>query len=312
MRVLFVNHLEHACGVYQLFKHLTTPVIASNEDYYYIETNHEWEHDHWIGILQPEIVIYNFYFSGVTMPWLSSSKIASQRGKFKQLCLFHEGNIDDKGFDLILHQDPTNEDSRYYNLPRPIPEYTNTAIVRNTIPHIGTFGFGLGGKGFTRVVEQVIAEFETAIIRMNIPFAHFGDIQGNGARSWASACQAIAAKKPGIELYITHTLLPEPELLDFLAINDVNCFFYDENIGRGISGTLDYALAVRKPIAITKSWQFKHMWNDNILIERNTLRGIIQQGITPLQEYHEKWNNTTLINAFNTAFEKVQGRHHGL
>lgn len=307
MRVLFVNHLEHACGVYQLFKRLTAPVVASNDDYHYIETNEEWEHDHWVNILQPEIVVYNYYFSGVTMGWLTVHKIASQRDKFKQLCLFHEGNIDDKGFDLILHQDPTNEDTRYHNLPRQIPECIRSGTV-NTIPHIGSFGFGLGGKGFTRVVEQVVREYDEAIIRMNIPFAHFGDANGDGARGWASACQAIAAKKPGIELYITHTLLPEHELLNFLVLNDVNCFFYDENYGRGISSTIDYALAVRKPIAITKSWQFKHIWNDKLFIEQNTLRGIIQQGITPLQEYYNKWNNTTLINAFNTAFEKVQGR----
>lgn len=309
MRVLFVNHLQHACGVYQLFKHLTAPVVASNDNYHYIETNEEWEHDHWINILQPEIVVYNYYFSGVTMGWLTDSKIASQRGRFKQICLYHEGNVDNKGFDLILHQNPVNEDTRYFNLPRHIPEFKPPIITGGYIqPTIGTFGFGLGGKGFTRVVETVMNEYSAAVIRMNIPFAHFGDANGDGARSWASACRSIAASNPEIRLYITHDLLPEDKLLQWLYVNDINCFFYDDNIGRGISSTIDYALAVKKPIAITKSWQFKHIWNDKILIEQNTLRGIIHQGIEPLQEYYDKWNKVALINAFNTAFEKVQGR----
>ncbi len=303
--VVFVNHLQPNCGVYQYFKKLTTPVVASADTYHYIETNEEWEHDHWMQILQPNIVVYNFYVSGATMPWLSDNKIANQRSRFKQLSIFHEGNIDSKGFDLILHQDPTNTDTRYFNLPRYIPEYRerNQTHIKNVIPVVGTFGFGLGGKGFTRIVETVNAEFDQAIIRMQIPFAHFGDANGDGARGWGNASKALA--KPGIDVIVTHDLLPEQKLLHFLAKNDINAFLYDDNIGRGISATLDYALAVRKPIAITKSDQFRHMWHPKHMIEQNTLRQIMTQGIDHLEEYHNKWNTQTLIHAFNQAFEKV-------
>jgi hypothetical protein len=307
MVVLFVNHKQENCGVYQLFKRLTAPVILAHDTYFYIETNEEWEHDYWVEQLKPDIVVYNFYFSGSTMPWLTNEKVAQQRGRFKQLCLFHEGNIDDKGFDLILHQNPVNIDTRYFNLPRPIPEYLprNQTHMKNVIPVIGTFGFGLGGKGFTRVVETVNAEFDQAIIRMNIPYAHFGDADGTGARWWANASKALA--KPGIEVIVTHDMLPERRLLDFLANNDINAFLYDDNIGRGISGTLDYALAVHKPIAITKSWQFQHMWNDVMIIEPdNGLKDIMAAGTAHLDKYHKKWNTQSLIQAFNQAFERVR------
>lgn len=303
--VLFVNHLQHNCGVYQFFQRMTKPVVDSSSTYYYIETNSEWEHDYWINQLKPDIVVYNFYFSGATMPWLSNHKIVSQKSKFKQLCLYHEGSLDDKSFDLILHQNPYNEDTRYINLPRPIPHYTGTIPI-NDIPVIGTFGFGLGGKGFTRVVETVVREFETARIRMNIPFAYFGDNNGDGARWWANACHSLT--RPGIDLQITHDLLPESQLLEFLAGNDINCFFYDANLGRGISGTLDYALAVNRPIAITKSDQFKHMWNDIHMIEQHTLREIINRGTKHLQQYHTLWNDIVMIDTFNKAFNLVLGR----
>lgn len=303
--VLFVNHLQHNCGVYQFFNRMTKPVVDSSDTYYYIETNHEWEHDYWINQLNPDIVVYNFYFSGATMPWLTTSKIASQKYRFKQICLFHEGNIDDKGFDLILHQNPVNLDTRYHNLPRPIPEYHKLRKCINELPTIGTFGFGLGGKSFHRIVEQANKEFNKAVIRMNIPFAHFGDANGDGARWWANHSRSLA--KEGIEVRITHDLLPEPQLLDFLAENDINCFFYDDNIGRGISGTLDYALAVHKPIAITKSWQFQHMWNDTMILEAdNGIKEILAAGTQHLQKYHDKWNNQTLIASFNEAFSKVR------
>ena len=300
-KVLFVNHKQESCGVYQFFKRLVSPFIK--DDWYYIETNEEWEHDHWIGVLQPQIIVYNFYFSGATMPWLTNQKVTSQRGRFKQICLFHEGNIDDKGFDLILHQDPSNTDTRYYNLPRPIPEYEPIVHPINIIPTIGTFGFGLGGKGFTRLVESVMRDFDIAHIRMNIPYAYFGDADGNGARWWANACREII--KPPYTIDIQHTLLPEKELLDFLYGNDLNAFLYDDNRGRGISGTLDYALAVKKPIAITRSDQFRHMWDTESLVENKNLREIMDGGIGHLLKYHYWWNKTTMLHAFNTAFTKA-------
>lgn len=306
-KVLFVNSREPACGVHQLFKHMTEPVVASDENYHYIDIDNEYEHDYWVNQLNPDIVVYNFYFSGATMGWLTASKIASQRNRFKQLCLYHEGSVDDKGFDLVLHQNPDNEDTRFFNLPRHIPIYYSDAPVINTLPTIGTFGFGLGGKGFTRVVEQVNKEFDIAVVRMNIPYAHFGDPSGTGARWWADASRSLA--KTGIEVRVTHDLLPQDQLLDFLAGNDINCFFYDDNIGRGISSTLDYALAVNKPIAITKSDQFKHMWDDIILLtDTNGIKEIMAAGTNHLQKYHELWNNTTLKQAFIQAFDKVLGR----
>jgi hypothetical protein len=308
--VLFVNHLQPACGVYQIFKRMIAPVIQLSDTYHYIETNQEWEHDHWRDIVNPDIVVYNFYFSGATMPWLTDSKIASQKSRFKQLSLHHEGSIENKGFDLILHQNPLNEDTRYHNLPRHIPEYTAIDI-SNEVPTIGTFGFGLGGKGFGTLVDTAAREFDKAHIRMNIPFAYFGDANGDGARGWANHCRSLLAahNKPDIQLTITHELLPEEQLLYFLAGNDINAFMYDDNIGRGISSTLDYALAVYKPIAITKSDQFRHMWDERIIVAGdNGLKEIIAAGIQPLQQYHDKWNNKAVIDAYNTAFSRVLGK----
>ncbi len=310
--VLFVNHLQHNCGVYQFFNHMVIPVVASSETYYYIETNEEWEHDHWVNQIKPEIVVYNFYFSGATMPWLTDYKVHTQSNRFKQIGIHHEGNIDSKGFDLILHQDPTNTNNKYFTLPRPIPEFDQSRTIEAAFdkhPIVGSFGFGLGGKGFTRVVETVAKEYNEATIRMNIPYAYFGDVNGDGARWWANACRNIAAHYRGIDLQISHGLLPEDQLLDFLASNDINCFFYDDNIGRGISGTTDYALAVKKPLAITHSDQFRHIWKDEILIEKNTIQDIIARGITPLEEFYSKWNSNAMIVAYEQAFSIVlEGR----
>lgn len=312
MNVLMVNHREKACGVYQYGERVMKPLLNSTRyQCYYIDVDNEYEHDYWIRQIQPAAVLYNYY-SGATMPWLTPSKISNQRTMFKQLCLFHELDLSSMGFDLILHQDPTNTLPGFHNMVRQIPEYPKTTYKPRSIPVIGSFGFGLGGKGFGKVVRQVIEEYRKAVIRLNIPYAHFGDSDGKGAQSYVEEAKRIIADNPEseIDLRITHDLLPEDRLLEWLAYNDINCFFYDENYGRGISGTIDYALAVHKPFAITRSWQFKHIWmnDDSMVIDKTSLRDLIKRGTSYLQPFHDMWNPITHIQNMEQAFDIALGK----
>ena len=52
------------------------------------------------------------------------------------------------------------------------------------------------------------------------------------------------------------------------------------------------------------------MWNDTIILEPdNGIKKILAAGTQHLQKYHDKWNDTTLIAAYNKAFDKVLGRN---
>ncbi len=304
MRVLFVNHRSQNCGVYQFFKRLMEPALSSRfHECSYIETNEAWECQHWINQLTPDIIVFNFY-THATMPWLDQGFLDRQSAK--KLCLFHEVPIG-LIFDGIVHQDPSDpKPPGWYHISRPIPVYNNT-FKEPEIPTFGSFGFGLGGKGFDRIVRQVQEEYDEAIIRINIPFAEFGDADGRGARDWAASAKGNLSKS-SIRLDISHAFFEERDLLDFLAQNTCNCFFYDENYGRGISGTLDYALAVDRPIAITKSWQFKHFWklSDHCLIESHSLRDIAAAGTDPLRVYKDLWNFNQVRRDWDTIFNIVK------
>ncbi len=314
--VLFVNHRDQACGVQQagqkFYSHLE---LSKNYVYHYIDPAQEYEFDHWANVLQPDVVIYNWYTSGVTMPWLTAQKINRQRHRFKQCSIFHEGGYDHMGFDLIFHQDPSYNGEQGFATPiakltRPIPRYTprfdQSRDVANR-PIIKSFGFGLGGKGFTRLAETVCQEFETAELQFNIPFAKFGDESGAGARQWRADIESIVSQSPGVSCKISHILMPVPELLDWLAESTVNCFFYDENYGRGSSGTVDYALAVGKPIAITRSWQFKHVWqiDDSFVYPDQSLKTILSRGTSALDKFHEIWSAEKLIESFENGFKML-------
>lgn len=302
---LFVNHREKSCGVQQFGSRLFAPALKSQKhNCFYIDIEHEHEFHHWCAQLQPNIVVYNYY-NNSTMPWLTANKIAGQRGQFKQLSVFHEVDIWNMGFDGLIHQDPTNEDTRYINISRPIPDYTPIKW-ECEIPVISSFGFGLGGKGFTRIIDWVKRDFNKAFIRLNIPFAAFGDAQGIGAGNWARSCQEHLTDSPGIKLKVTHTMMDENDLLDWLAMSTLNCFLYDENYGRGISGTLDYALAAGKPIAITKSWQFKHWWllDESCLVDNRSLCDIITQGTQNLEFFKQKWGSKAVLADWDAILDR--------
>lgn len=300
MNVLFVNHRTQNCGVQQFGKRLFSPALKSEKfNCYYIDVDNEAECQHWINALTPSIIVYNYY-TGATMPWLHDGFLRAQSAK--QLCVFHEVPIG-LPFDGIVHQDPIDQTPGWFHISRPIPEYTNTQA-HPEMPTFGSFGFGLGGKGFNTLVERVQEEYDTALIRINIPYAAFGDSDGRGAHSWANDCRA-RIRKPGILLEIGHEFFDESRLLDFLGSNSCNCFFYDANYGRGISGTLDYALAVDRPIAITRSYQFQHFWtySDCCLIEQHSLHEILDVGTGPLNLYHEMWSNDQVLRDWEHIFQ---------
>lgn len=311
--ILFVNHRDQACGVQQMGQKCYSKLaLSKNYTYHYIDPAQGSEFDHWAGVLNPDVVVYNFYFSGATMPWLTRQKIDSNRHRFKQCTIFHEGNYDTMGFDLIFHQDPSFEGIQLNGIPvqvltRPIPGYNarsdHQPSNQNRAPVIASFGFGLGGKGFARLAESVNREFDQATLKLNVPFARFGDADGNGARQWGADCRSLITK-PGIEFILTHDLLPESQLLDWLADSDLIAFLYDQNGGRGISGTFDYALAVRKPIAITRSDQFRHIWQEesSCIYPDTSLKDILDQGTQNLEQFHEKWSDDAFVQSFERGF----------
>lgn len=307
-RMLFVNHRTKECGVNQFGKRYYDNFAESKKwECFYIDIDHGQEFEFWANELEPSAVIYNFY-SSATMGWFSRALVDKYRSKFKQLCLYHELDMSPFDFDLILHQDPFSEDAfPHWKLPRSIPEFTPfSRYFNNTAPVFGSFGFGLGGKGFGTLVDKVQSEYDIAYIRLHIPFAAFGDKEGNGARRWVEDAKK-RIYKPNIELTVSHQFKPEEELLRWLSQNDCNCFLYDENYGRGISSTLDYALAAQRPIAITQSYQFKHVWkiDDSFTVEKHSLREIITAGTKPQDKFREMWSREKVVESFENALESL-------
>ncbi len=106
--------------------------------------------------------------------------------------------------------------------------------------------------------------------------------------------QLIRNKK--IELEISHQFLNDTELLDFLASNSINSFMYEDTGGRGLSSTVDNALAVNRPIAVSNSPMFRHILRNCPFANAQefSLREIMNNSTGCLNKLSKDWSRENL------------------
>lgn len=320
--ILFVTHKPKQCGVYEFGKSVFN-VISTSGKYNFIKAECESFDELNKAITQhnPAAIIYNYHPS--VLPWLCSkiSKGVYRNNisgiKAVQIGIIHEitqsvadtatgyGNKFILGpsskklnslFDFYIAADPTLllKNPLVFKTGRLIPEFTKQ-VTEPDIVTIGSFGFATPKKGFEKLVQKVHDEFDEAVIRINMPAADFSDADGDNAKLIASTCLSLVTK-PGIKLKITHQFMSDNELLDFLAGNSMNVFMYEDIEGRGISSAVDNALAVKKPIAVSRCPMFRHILQakPSVCIDDNSLKTILQNGFTSLARIAKDWTSANL------------------
>lgn len=320
--VLFVTHTPRQCGVYEFGKNVFQ-AIASSGKYLFIKLECESPDELKKAVRQhnPAAIIYNYHPS--VLPWLSSkiskgihrNNIAGIRTI--QVGIIHEvtQQVADTAtgyrnkyilgssakklnalFDYYIAPDPTLllKNPLVFKTGRLIPSYTKV-FPPPLVTTIGSFGFATPKKGFEKLVQRVNDEFDEAIIRLNMPSADFGDADGSNAKLIASRCKELI-KKPGIRLEVSHEFMTDAKLLDFLAANSMNVFMYEDVQGRGISSAVDNALAVKKPVAISRCPMFRHILsaNPSVCVDDHSLKTILTNGFQPLQEISKDWTAENL------------------
>jgi hypothetical protein len=309
IKSLIVNHTEQACGVYQFGKRVADVALESADvEYEYLETDDPAEFTRVRDSFSPDVIIYNWYV--LTMPWLAEEMVTGYNGK--HLFIFHDGFVRDGHYDGFLFFGAGEKDAPEFRripaekthiLPRPLLEYRNT-FEKNDIPHIGSFGFGSWTKGFDRITSEVNQKFERAVLNLHMPFARFGDEFGVETLKIAELCRSLNIN-PNVELNITHELLNEGQLLDFLAKNDLNVFYY-RALNEGLSSVIDYALSVERPIAITDDMMFRHIRNDDIIVTpTNSIVDIMNKGTEPLKPLYNDWARYKLVQELDFVVREV-------
>lgn len=304
-KILFLNHSAKHCGVYQYGLRLYT-ILKTTPDiqYIYKEINTLQEYNTVLVTDLFDAIIYNYHAS--TMRWLTSNTIQT---RVINIGIPHESPA--SLFHIICEIDPTQKNrSNYYVLPRPIFENCTYDITTSSstikqfitnytdtdIPIFGSFGFGFRNKGFDKIIRLVNEQYDNAIIKLIITHPTFY-ADPNEAFRIGTECANIPVKS-GIKVLITHEFFEENEILSFLHSNTMNIFLYDTMNGRSISSVIDYALSVKKPIGISDSSMFRHIYSDKLCLYKTPIKDCLNN-TAELEKALLENSNSNLLTVFS-------------
>jgi hypothetical protein len=151
---------------------------------------------------------------------------------------------------------------------------------------------------------MVKREFDglNTVFRLHIPNAQFGDDTGIMAKERIFECDN-ELRGSGIQFIVDQEYKTPEELTRWLAMNDLNIFNCMPSNGRGISSSIDYALAARRPIGISNSEMYRHLPRE-ICVDNISLPHLIAKGIEPLKKVYEDNSNEKLIEAMTEWLKK--------
>lgn len=280
IKVLFISRKSERCGVadygrrvYEIIRRSTVLDITFRE----VESIEDCNTSGY------DVLLVNYHHA--TLPFLT------HLSNVPTAAIFHEGPMHIKA-DAIIDTEI-----------RPLFENIPFEKVDNPIPVIGSFGFGFQDKNFPRVAQIVREQFERAILRLNIPFAEFGDSNGALAMAEVEKIKAVLAGSQ-ITLQVSHEYLSQCELLQWLHGNDLNLFLYNQSHGRGLSSAIDYALSARQPIGVSSSEMFRHLPH-SICIDNISLQELITGGVEPLKPLYHQHSNDNLIRHYEGVLNAV-------
>lgn len=300
-KVLFVNHKIKKCGVYQYGTRLYNILTKSKRVCWeFVEIN---SYDEYVKELQKEyynLIFYNYHPD--IMGWLNEFNIQK---RVKNIGLQHdleENNI----FDITLRLDPTlKERPERYNIQRPLFDNAHELLnnycpgeefeyflyygINTNVPIIGSFGFGLKRKNFDKITKYVCDNYDEAIIKFVMPKADTQDFDVDVSILYSQI------NKPGIQLLICNDFVDELDILKFLQLNTLNIFMYESHPNAGVSSVIDYALSVNTPLAITNSSWVRHIYSEEIDIDKRSIYHIIKYSPIICDKYREEHSNDNLL-----------------
>lgn len=310
--LLIVNTRERACAIHQYGLNLYWVLNQSkNIKPLYVEPRDVLDLKQGVAWMKPDAILYNWH--PTQGGFLKDAPFNVDR-PVKNLCVFHELDFATEKFDAVLYSamatHPPTEiygQENWYPIPLliPIPEsLPSLAPVRLDCPVIGVSGFG--GAFADQVVERAFKEFEKVIVRLHLPFAIYGDKEGVMAKNMANKCVGLMPIPGTQDVTINHDFFVQDHLLSWMARNDINVFIRPtETPWTGVSASMCAALAAKRPIAISRSQCFRHLWdvNPSILVEDRSLKEILESGTAPLQPVYEA-NSTA---KFVARIEEILG-----
>jgi hypothetical protein len=317
-RVLFVTQTlgeKAACGI-GLMGNLVGQTLLGhpNYDFSILYSDDLNEIAVKINETQPAIVIYNYH--PYSTPWLENPVLRQTFPNVFHIKLDHEviqRTVDNfipstsDGWRYVVADAPDCVGTdNFFIVNRLLPATPTVKYTEPPKPIIGFQGFSAPYKGIARLAQQVNQEFDEAVIRLHMPYAYFIGRNGQDAEKRVAEVKSIITK-PGIDIIYSHELLETQEIVDMMAQNTINCYFYDYLPESGIASSPDYALAARRPIAVTRSNMMRNFWdiNPSVCIDTSSLKQIIANGTAPLEPLYAAYSVESVFADYKTMLDKL-------
>ena len=300
-RILIVNSSDPICGVH-CYGVATAQILAKSK-------THNYSH-HIYKDVQTLIEASNYYDAFIInwheklFPWLDDDLIAT----LKIPVLFIGGHDCYPSFanqSYVLDATSCNPaTSRSTPIPRPVREFWPLPNPERVT--IGSCGFNFYSKNFQHVATVVAQSYDDALIRL-----HIGQHpHGNSIQDITNTIQQQlwALGKPNIDIEISTDFLTDEDLVAFLSANTANVFLYPpfEGESRGISSTIDKALASRKPFAISDSTMYRHINSEKkFLLTHYSVDDIISFGTDHIEPFWAEHSEKNLIEVVDEIVSKL-------
>lgn len=300
-KILFVNPDSEQCGVHQYGRRLFD-ILSHSERFGVGYTTSS----SMAGANLFDAVIYNWH--PIIDPEASvAAALSAMSPRPRIVLLHHEGGfIDDNRADMVLFSNPSGPKrfGKVRHIGRPLPKF-DTFVPRDASDRIVIGLNGFMGAWADRLVQIVAKEFECALIRLALPPSSHCDPGAMLAMAMVNRCRTMAPA--GFEFDVTHEFMPEHRLLEWLARNDINCYFRDYVPSTGVSSALDMALAVRRPIAINKHPMFSYLMDcvPSICVEDSSISEILRNGLSPLVTAYERNSHERVLSEVEEALSEL-------
>lgn len=319
--VLFVNHKNSRCGVYEYGRNVYRCIKESKAfDFIYVEAGSFGELLKSIKKYKPKVIIYNYMLSTMSWSYLKTPVKNVYLNRFYDIPVIQIGMIHsveqfvadeatgrkrfvtrqdyNKLFDYYIAPDPTLllKNPLVYKTGRPLMRYENKFPLP-TVPTFATAGFAKKSLNYIAFIQKVQNEYDEAVIKINIPKGDFTE----------ECFQQIKRQlmenvtKEGIRLEVTRNFFSTKELLDFLAQSTANFYVYANGArrkreARGISSALDNALSVRRPVIVSNDSMYKHILTElDVDIDRHSIHEIIDGGFVKFETLYRAWQPECML-----------------
>ena len=296
MNGIFYNSPRSQCSIYESGLMIYEALKQSSQYFLAYTENRALK-------FNSDFAIFNYH--PYVNNWMSHGILNQYQGRTFAVVLEvgHHGDLlpnTAKVFQKYMVIDPTIKDTdTIFGFPRPIERYT-PAPFKAPVVTVGSFGFATPGKRWIEVLELTNAEFDKALIRINIPFATYvPDCQREILKVVAELTSFHL--KPGIELEITHNYMDKHQLIEWCAQNTINFFPYYRDLA-GLAAVTDQAISARRPILVTNNPAFRHMFEYiKPLSSETNLVETINKSLSGVIRMYEDWSPE----AFYQKFESI-------